>query len=60
MLFLAADCNRVLVFVVTFLEFCSFLEIVEEEVTFFLNAGFGVQASFPTSTDGNTFKLSPL
>jgi len=47
----AADCNRVFVFVDTFLEFCCFLELVEVVVTFFLSAGFGVQASFPNSTD---------
>lgn len=64
MLFVAADCNLVLVFVDTFLEFCCFLELVEAVLTFFRNAGFGVQAFFPTSKDGPvgvaTFELSPL
>jgi hypothetical protein len=39
------------------------LELVEVVLTFFRNAGFGVQTSFPTSTDASvdatTFKLSP-
>lgn len=66
MLFMAADCNRVLVFVAIFLAFCCFLEFVDVVVVaFFCNAGFGVQASsFPTSTDAptddDTLKLSPL
>jgi len=59
----AADCNRV--FVDTFLELCCFLELVEVVLTFFRNAGFGVQASFPNSTDAPpmdvaVFKISPL